>query len=45
MADIVNITSEQNRSNDGNGKGEIASATKEVVELLDDDERQEPFVS
>jgi hypothetical protein len=40
MADVVNITSEHNRSDDGNEKEEIASATKEkeIVKLLDDDD-------
>jgi hypothetical protein len=40
MADVVNITSEHNRSDDGNGEGEIASTTKEVVNLLDDDDEK-----
>jgi hypothetical protein len=40
MADVVNITSEHNRSDDGNEEGEIARAKKEkeIVELLDDDD-------
>ena len=36
MADVVNVTSKD--SDDGNRKGEIASATNKVVDLLDDDD-------
>ena len=38
MADVVNVTSKYNRSNDGNGKGEIGNNTNKVIDLLDDDD-------
>ena len=38
MADVVNITSKDNGSDDGNGKGEIDSTTNKVIDLLDDDD-------
>ena len=33
MADVVNVTSKDNGSNDGNGKGEIGSTTNKVIDL------------
>ena len=41
MADEVNITSEDDRSDDGNGKGKIACASNKVLDLLDDDDDDE----
>ena len=49
MADVVNITSKDNGSNDGNGKGEIDSTTNKVdnnkpIELTEDDDEKTGIV-